>query len=124
MPMSNALQPAQVHPDTCTGTTLIWNYDEVRRIVQGAGNVVATLSGHTHAVSTTSTNLRQANMCSVPPSSYCGYQAPVYYLSQAEQSRICVEIFPCLCQSCDAVSMRTPNLHRWHAPWTRSCCSQ
>ena len=40
----------QVHPDTCTGTTLIWNYDEVMRIVQGAGNVVATLSGHAHAV--------------------------------------------------------------------------
>ncbi len=49
-PKNQSLPLRQVHPDTCTGTTLIWNYDEVMRIVQGAGNVVATLSGHAHAV--------------------------------------------------------------------------
>ncbi|KAK9830612.1 hypothetical protein WJX81_005299 [Elliptochloris bilobata] len=37
-----------LHPDTCVGTCLIWNYEEVLRVLQAAGNVVATFAGHTH----------------------------------------------------------------------------
>lgn len=41
---------AQMHPETCTGTTLLWNYEETMRFIQGAGNVAACLAGHTHKV--------------------------------------------------------------------------
>ena len=39
-----------LHPDTCVGTCLLWNYEEVLGELQAAGNVVATLAGHTHRV--------------------------------------------------------------------------
>ena len=39
-----------LHPETCVGTCLLWNYEEVLRVLQAAGNVVATLAGHTHRV--------------------------------------------------------------------------
>ena len=39
-----------LHPETCVGTCLLWNYEEVLRVLQDAGNVVATLAGHTHRV--------------------------------------------------------------------------
>ena len=39
-----------LHPETCVGTCLLWNYEEVLRALQAAGNVVATLAGHTHRV--------------------------------------------------------------------------
>lgn len=40
----------QMHPETCTGTTLLWNYEETMRLIQGAGNVAACFAGHTHKV--------------------------------------------------------------------------
>ena len=39
-----------LHPETCVGTCLLWNYEEVLRVLQTAGNVVATLAGHAHRV--------------------------------------------------------------------------
>ena len=41
-----------LHPATCVGTCLLWNYEEVLAVLRGAGNVVATFSGHTHRVQT------------------------------------------------------------------------
>jgi len=41
-----------LHPATCIGTCLLWNYEEVLSVLRGAGNVVATFSGHTHRVQT------------------------------------------------------------------------
>lgn len=40
-----------VHPGTCIGTCLLWNYEEVLQAIWDAGNVVATISGHAHHVS-------------------------------------------------------------------------
>ncbi|KAL0040214.1 hypothetical protein WJX77_000504 [Trebouxia sp. C0004] len=37
-----------LHPGTCIGTCLLWNYEEVLQAIWDAGNVVATISGHTH----------------------------------------------------------------------------
>ena len=34
------------------GTCLLWNYEAVLQVLQAAGNVVATFSGHTHRVRT------------------------------------------------------------------------
>ncbi len=40
-----------MHPGTCIGTCLLWNYEEVLQAIWDAGNVVATISGHAHNVS-------------------------------------------------------------------------
>ena len=40
-----------LHPDTCPGACLLWNYEEALDICREAENVVATLSGHAHQVS-------------------------------------------------------------------------
>ena len=40
-----------LHPDTCIGTCLLWNYEEVLQAIWNAGNVVATFAGHAHNVS-------------------------------------------------------------------------
>lgn len=40
-----------LHPGTCIGTCLLWNYEEVLQAIWDAGNVVATISGHAHNVS-------------------------------------------------------------------------
>lgn len=40
-----------LHPDTCIGTCLLWNYEEVLQAIWDAGNVVATFTGHAHNVS-------------------------------------------------------------------------
>jgi 3',5'-cyclic AMP phosphodiesterase CpdA len=37
-----------LHPDTCPGACLLWNYEEVLQICGAAGNVVATFCGHAH----------------------------------------------------------------------------
>lgn len=37
-----------LHPSTCPGACLLWNYDEVLTILQQSGVVVATIAGHTH----------------------------------------------------------------------------
>lgn len=42
-----------LHPDTCVGTCLLWNYEEVLHAIWQAGNVVATIAGHAHNVSAT-----------------------------------------------------------------------
>ena len=39
-----------LHPDTCPGACLLWNYEEVLEACWQAGNVVATFSGHAHKV--------------------------------------------------------------------------
>ena len=39
-----------LHPDTCPGACLLWNYQEVLEACWHAGNVVATFSGHAHEV--------------------------------------------------------------------------
>lgn len=39
-----------LHPDTCPGACLLWNYEEALDACREAGNVVATLSGHAHQV--------------------------------------------------------------------------
>lgn len=41
-----------LHPDTCVGTCLLWNYEEVLQAIRDAGVVVATIAGHAHSVST------------------------------------------------------------------------
>ena len=46
------LRAQPLHPGTCVGTCLLWNYEEVLQVLQEAGNVVATFSGHTHRVRT------------------------------------------------------------------------
>lgn len=43
-----------LHPDTCIGTCLLWNYEQVLQAIWDAGNVVATFTGHAHNVSNTS----------------------------------------------------------------------
>ena len=40
-----------LHPDTCIGTCLLWNYEEVLQAIWDAGNVVTTITGHAHNVS-------------------------------------------------------------------------
>lgn len=40
-----------LHPETCVGTCLTWNYEEVLETLWEAGNVVATIAGHAHNVS-------------------------------------------------------------------------
>ena len=40
-----------LHPGTCIGTCLLWNYEQVLQAIWDAGNVVATISGHAHNVS-------------------------------------------------------------------------
>ena len=42
-----------LHPDTCVGTCLLWNYEEVLQAIWQHGNVVATVAGHAHNVSLT-----------------------------------------------------------------------
>ncbi|CAL8470374.1 g9916 [Coccomyxa elongata] len=37
-----------LHPDTCPGACLLWNYQDVLQACWQAGNVVATFSGHAH----------------------------------------------------------------------------
>ena len=39
-----------LHPDTCIGTCLLWNYEEVLQAIWDASNVVATITGHAHNV--------------------------------------------------------------------------
>ncbi len=39
-----------LHPGTCIGTCLLWNYEEVLQAMWDAGNVVATITGHAHNV--------------------------------------------------------------------------
>lgn len=39
-----------LQPGTCIGTCLLWNYEEVLQAIWGAGNVVATITGHAHNV--------------------------------------------------------------------------
>ncbi len=39
-----------LHPGTCPGACLLWNYEEVLQACWQAGNVVATFSGHAHEV--------------------------------------------------------------------------
>ncbi len=39
-----------LHPDTCPGACLLWNYQDVLEACWQAGNVVATFSGHAHEV--------------------------------------------------------------------------
>lgn len=41
-----------LHPDTCVGTCLLWNFEEVLQAIWDAGNVVATITGHAHKVRT------------------------------------------------------------------------
>ena len=40
-----------LHPGTCPGACLLWNYEEALKICREPGNVVATISGHAHQVS-------------------------------------------------------------------------
>ena len=40
-----------LHPDTCVGTCLLWNYEEILQAIWDSGNVVATMAGHAHKVS-------------------------------------------------------------------------
>ena len=39
-----------LHPGTCPGACLLWNYQEALDICREASNVVATISGHAHQV--------------------------------------------------------------------------
>lgn len=39
-----------LHPGTCPGACLLWNYEEVLEACWQAGNVVATFAGHAHEV--------------------------------------------------------------------------
>ena len=56
-----------LHPGTCIGTCLLWNYEEVLQVIWDAGNVVATISGHAHNVSLCTPNalfcLSQTSHC-------------------------------------------------------------
>ena len=45
-----------LHPDTCIGTCLLWNYEEVLQAIWSAGSVVATIAGHAHNVSSSMTH--------------------------------------------------------------------
>ena len=59
-----------LHPGTCIGTCLMWNYEQVLQAIWDAGNVVATISGHAHNVS----------MCTPMHCLPCVRQATVYKL--------------------------------------------
>ncbi|KAL3130513.1 hypothetical protein ABBQ38_008328 [Trebouxia sp. C0009 RCD-2024] len=72
-----------LHPDTCIGTCLLWNYEEVLQAIWDAGNVVATFTGHAHNVSNTSRlsvgamllsvnmGVRMYSLCQAPTHSRC-----------------------------------------------------
>ncbi|KAK9808721.1 hypothetical protein WJX72_002505 [[Myrmecia] bisecta] len=72
-----------LHPDTCLGTCLLWNYDEVLKVLQGAGNVAATFAGHIHddayALDETGIHHRVVNaILETPPGRDCYGWVDVY----------------------------------------------
>jgi hypothetical protein len=67
-----------LHPGTCIGTCLLWNYEQVLQAIWDAGNVVATISGHAHNVS----------MCTPMHCLPCVRQATVMHCVQAAHANM------------------------------------
>ena len=72
------------------GTCLLWNYDEVLEVLQAAGNVVATFSGHTHRVRAFARALQVLGRAGGPN---CGVYARMCLVSGCNQTRRVVLCF-------------------------------